>query len=116
MPSQSEEIGVTANGQQQQQQQYLQAGAISPGVTFSDDHYEQYDSDMEADVDLGPSLETLHEGQIIKSGYLHKKGERIKVNHNVYQRIDGAPSLSVLNKTTRPNLGTINDTTRKTEK
>ncbi|KAF9354298.1 hypothetical protein BGX34_011109 [Mortierella sp. NVP85] len=78
MPSQSEEIGVTANGQQQQQQ-YLQAGAISPGVTFSDDHYEQYDSDMEADVDLGPSLETLHEGQILKSGYLHKKGERIKI-------------------------------------
>ncbi|KAF9570647.1 hypothetical protein EC968_001534 [Mortierella alpina] len=64
---------------QQQQQQYLQAGAISPGVTFSDDQYELYDSDMEPELDLGPSRETLHEGQILKSGYLHKKGERLKI-------------------------------------
>ncbi|KAF9274989.1 hypothetical protein BGZ68_000202 [Mortierella alpina] len=63
----------------QQQQQYLQAGAISPGVTFSDDQYELYDSDMEPELDLGPSRETLHEGQILKSGYLHKKGERLKI-------------------------------------
>ncbi|KAG0203620.1 hypothetical protein BGX28_004143 [Mortierella sp. GBA30] len=61
------------------QQQYLQAGAISPGVTFSDDQYELYDSDMEPELDLGPSRETLHEGQILKSGYLHKKGERLKI-------------------------------------
>ncbi|KAF9948956.1 hypothetical protein BGZ72_009171 [Mortierella alpina] len=64
---------------QQQQQQYLQAGAISPGVTFSDDQYELYDSDMEPELDLGPSRETLHEGQILKSGFLHKKGERLKI-------------------------------------
>ncbi|KAG0233258.1 hypothetical protein BGX31_004876 [Mortierella sp. GBA43] len=102
MPSIPGEIGAMANGrdttstaekpvlfaqdpqhtqqqQQQQQQQYLQAGTISPGVTFADDNYEQYDSDMEADLDLGPSLETLQEGQILKSGYLHKKGERTKI-------------------------------------
>ncbi|KAG0056581.1 hypothetical protein BGZ83_004363 [Gryganskiella cystojenkinii] len=64
---------------QQQQQQYLQAGTTSPGVTFSDDQYEQYDSDIEAEIDLGPSRESLQEGQILKSGYLHKKGERIKI-------------------------------------
>ncbi|GJJ75735.1 hypothetical protein EMPS_08093 [Entomortierella parvispora] len=63
----------------QQQQQYLQAGATSPGVTFSDDQYEQYDSDIDNDMELGPSRETLQEGQIVKSGYLHKKGERIKI-------------------------------------
>ncbi|KAG0218122.1 hypothetical protein BGX33_008506 [Mortierella sp. NVP41] len=65
--------------QQQQQQQYLQPDAISPGVTFSDDQYEQYDSDMEPELDLGHSRETLHEGQVLKAGYLHKKGERIKI-------------------------------------
>ncbi|KAF9312255.1 hypothetical protein BG003_006454 [Podila horticola] len=48
----------------------------SPGVVFSDD---QYDSDIDAELDLGPSRETLHEGQILKSGYLMKKGERIKI-------------------------------------
>ncbi|KAG0353623.1 hypothetical protein BGZ54_002157, partial [Gamsiella multidivaricata] len=61
--------------QYQQQHQHLQAGAVSPGVTFSD---EQYDSDMDAELHLGPSHETLHEGQVLKAGYLYKKGERIK--------------------------------------
>jgi hypothetical protein len=61
-------------------QQQQQADTISPGVTFSDDQYEQYDSDMEPELDLGVSRETLHEGQVLKAGYLHKKGERIKVN------------------------------------
>lgn len=108
MPSLTDEIEATASGQdmnstvettshftqdpqhtQQHQQQYLQAGAISPGVTYSDEHYEQYDSDMEGDLDLGPSQETLHEGQILKSGYLHKKGERIKViKEDLAQSID----------------------------
>ncbi|KAF9903201.1 hypothetical protein EC991_004067 [Linnemannia zychae] len=41
--------------------------------------YEQYDSDMEPELDLGVSRETLHEGQVLKAGYLHKKGERIKI-------------------------------------
>ncbi|KAF9112535.1 hypothetical protein BGX27_003214 [Mortierella sp. AM989] len=61
-----------------QQQQLLQAGTTSPEVTFSD---EQYDSDLEAEgeLDLGPSRETLQEGQILKAGYLNKKGERIKI-------------------------------------
>ncbi|KAF9926363.1 hypothetical protein FBU30_004027 [Linnemannia zychae] len=65
--------------QQCQQQQHSQTDSISPGVTFSDDQYEQYDSDMEPELDLGASRETLHEGQILKSGYLNKKGERIKI-------------------------------------
>ncbi|KAF9122924.1 hypothetical protein BGW39_009401 [Mortierella sp. 14UC] len=64
---------------QQQQQQHPQTDTISPGVTFSDDQYEQYDSDMEPELDLGVSRETLHEGQVLKAGYLHKKGERIKI-------------------------------------
>ncbi|KAF9370472.1 hypothetical protein CPC16_003690, partial [Podila verticillata] len=72
--------------QQPQQQPQPQAQAssspppqpflTSPGVVFSDD---QYDSDIDAELDLGPSRETLHEGQILKSGYLMKKGERIKI-------------------------------------
>lgn len=62
-----------------QQQQQQQADNISPGVTFSDDQYEQYDSDMEPELDLGVSRETLHEGQVLKAGFLLKKGERIKV-------------------------------------
>ncbi|OAQ30639.1 PH-domain-containing protein [Linnemannia elongata AG-77] len=61
------------------QQQQQQADTISPGVTFSDDQYEQYDSDMEPELDLGVSRETLHEGQVLKAGFLHKKGERIKI-------------------------------------
>ncbi|KAF9438313.1 hypothetical protein BGZ76_008701 [Entomortierella beljakovae] len=61
--------------EQNQQQDYQ---AISPEIVFSD---EQYDSDLEAEaeLDLGPSRETLQEGQIVKSGYMHKKGERIKM-------------------------------------
>lgn len=66
------------------QQQQQQADTISPGVTFSDDQYEQYDSDMEPELDLGVSRETLHEGQVLKAGFLHKKGERIKVK-SIYQ-------------------------------
>ncbi|KAK3845859.1 MAG: hypothetical protein J3R72DRAFT_434730 [Linnemannia gamsii] len=62
-----------------QQQHHFQTDTISPGVTFSDDQYEQYDSDMEPELDLGVSRETLHEGQVLKAGYLHKKGERIKI-------------------------------------
>ncbi|KAF9204935.1 hypothetical protein BGZ49_004674 [Haplosporangium sp. Z 27] len=60
------------------QQQCSQTETTSPEATFSD---EQYDSDLEAEgeFDLGPSRETLHEGQILKSGYLHKKGDRIKI-------------------------------------
>ncbi|KAF9124860.1 hypothetical protein BGX30_000715 [Mortierella sp. GBA39] len=61
------------------QQQQQQADTISPVVTFSDDQYEQYDSDMEPELDLGVSRETLHEGQVLKAGFLHKKGERIKI-------------------------------------
>ncbi|KAF9908928.1 hypothetical protein BX616_011334 [Lobosporangium transversale] len=63
----------------QQSQSIAQAGIVSPGVTFADDHCEQYDSDMEAELDMDQSQETLHEGQILKSGYLIKKGERIKI-------------------------------------
>ncbi|KAF9973538.1 hypothetical protein BGZ73_003201 [Actinomortierella ambigua] len=55
------------------------AAATSPGVTFSDDQYEQFDSDAEAEAEIGASRETLHEGQIVKSGYLAKKGERLKI-------------------------------------
>ncbi|KAF9996767.1 hypothetical protein BGZ79_009519 [Entomortierella chlamydospora] len=76
-PPTMQSYGPSADQQQQpQQQQYLQVGATSPEVTFSD---EQYDSDLEDDGELGPSRETLQEGQILKSGYLHKKGERIKI-------------------------------------
>ncbi|KAG0305033.1 hypothetical protein BGZ98_004661 [Dissophora globulifera] len=65
--------------EQGQELQHLQAGAILPGAAFSDEHYEQYDSDLDAELDLVPSRETLHEGQILKSGCLLKKGERIKI-------------------------------------
>ncbi|KAG0232765.1 hypothetical protein BGW42_007925 [Actinomortierella wolfii] len=54
------------------------AATTSPGVTFSDDQYEQFDSDAEAEAEIGASRDTLHEGQIVKSGYLAKKGERLK--------------------------------------
>ncbi|KAI8601197.1 hypothetical protein EDD21DRAFT_113164 [Dissophora ornata] len=70
-----------ASADNNQLNHHLQAGATSPGVAFSDEHYEQDDSDMEAELDSHPSRETLHEGQILKSGYLYKKGERIKVKH-----------------------------------
>ncbi|KAG0066156.1 hypothetical protein BGZ93_003175, partial [Podila epicladia] len=75
---------LTLQQQQPQQPQHPQTSSsspppqpilTSPGVVFSDD---QYDSDIDAELDLGPSRETLHEGQILKSGYLMKKGERIK--------------------------------------
>ncbi|KAI1321739.1 hypothetical protein EDD11_000015 [Mortierella claussenii] len=81
-PVQSNPTSLNSQQQQSHQQpphQHLQAGAVSPEVIYSDEHYEPYDSDMEADLDLGPCQETLHEGQILKSGYLHKKGERIKI-------------------------------------
>ncbi|KAF8933022.1 hypothetical protein BGZ58_006631 [Dissophora ornata] len=68
-----------ASADNNQLNHHLQAGATSPGVAFSDEHYEQDDSDMEAELDSHPSRETLHEGQILKSGYLYKKGERIKI-------------------------------------
>ncbi|KAF9135025.1 hypothetical protein BG015_003332 [Linnemannia schmuckeri] len=60
-------------------QQQQQTDTISSGVTSSDDQYEQYDSDMEPELDLGVSRETLHEGQVLKAGFLLKKGERIKI-------------------------------------
>ncbi|KAF9419434.1 hypothetical protein BGZ94_009428, partial [Podila epigama] len=50
----------------------------SPCVTFSDDLYEQYDSDVEAELDLNPLKDMTQEGQVLKLGYLMKKGERIK--------------------------------------
>ncbi|KAG0250052.1 hypothetical protein DFQ27_009645 [Actinomortierella ambigua] len=55
------------------------AATTSPGMTFSDDQYEQFDSDAEAEAEIGTSRDTLHEGQIVKSGYLAKKGERLKI-------------------------------------
>lgn len=88
-------------------QQQQQADTISPGVTFSDDQYEQYDSDLEPEVDLGVSRETLHEGQVLKAGYLHKKGERIKVNRNSVTEDNGPDWPGSVYKNLRTELDTM---------
>lgn len=58
-----------------------------PTASSSEPYDPYYDSDAEAapfgwgsTAGAGVSKDTLQEGQVIKAGYLMKKGERIKVN------------------------------------